>query len=131
MSKYKSLSFVLFGHFLFNQTINNFILDIPVKLITFDQKRRVVIMKILINVSFLFSTFSFKINKNIHFFHDILVNLFFVIRKKKFYASKCTFKPNLCYLFCRFFLQIKHCYWKSRIPRPSSYFYKFFEFRIR
>ena len=80
MSKYKRLSFVLFGHFLFNQTINNFILDTPVKLITFNQKRRVVIMEILINVSFLFTTFSFKINKNIHFFHDILVNLFFILK---------------------------------------------------
>ena len=82
MSKYKRLSFVLFGHFLFNQTINNFILDTPVKLITFNQKRRVVIMEILINVSFLFTTFSFKINKNIHFFHDILVNLFFILKIK-------------------------------------------------
>ena len=80
MSKYKRLSFVLFGHFLFNQTINNFILDTPVKLITFNQKRRVVIMEILINVSFLFTTFSFKINKNIHFFHDILVNSFFILK---------------------------------------------------
>lgn len=80
MSRYKRLSFVLFGHFLFNQTINNFILDIPVKLITFNQKRRVVIMEILINVSFLFTSFSFKINKNIHFFHDILVNLFFLLK---------------------------------------------------
>ena len=80
MSKYKSLSFVLFGHFLFNQTINNFILDIPVKLITFNQKRRVIIMEILINVSFLFTSFSFKINKNIHFFHDILVNSFFILK---------------------------------------------------
>ena len=80
MSKYKRLSFVLFGHFLFNQTINNFILDIPVKLITFNQKRRVVIMEILINISFLFTSFSFKINKNIHFFHDILVNLFFILK---------------------------------------------------
>ena len=80
MSRYKRLSFVLFGHFLFNQTINNFILDIPVKLITFNQKRRVVIMEILINVSFLFTSFSFKINKNIHFFHDILVNSFFILK---------------------------------------------------
>ena len=80
MSRYKRLSFVLFGHFLFNQTINNFILDIPVKLITKKKKRRVVIMEILINVSFLFTTFSFKINKNIHFFHNILVNSFFILK---------------------------------------------------
>ena len=80
MSRYKRLSFVLFGHFIFNQTINNFILDIPVKLITFNKKRRVVIMEILINVSFLFTSFSFKINKNIHFFHDILVNSFFILK---------------------------------------------------
>ena len=37
-------------------------------------------MEILINVSFLFTSFSFKINKNIHFFHDILVNSFFILK---------------------------------------------------